>query len=346
MSSKRQARVYENVNVRVSDHYYNYRQFSPRLGSQDDYEVIQKIGRGKFSNVYEAVRSEDSRPVVIKILKPVKPRKIKREIKILQNLAGGPNIITLLDVVKNPELKMPCLVFELVRNTHERELYPTFTDYDARYYMLEILKALDFAHSKGIMHRDLKPNNIMIDHERRKLKVIDWGMAEFYFPKTEFNTRVAPRSFKAPELLVHDANYDYSLDMWNYGAIFAGLIFHKMPFFHGRDHWDQLVKITKVLGSDELNAWLAKYDFKLPKELGDKLSHRKRRSWKRWIGPENKHLCTPDALDFLEHLLRFDPAERFTPREAMHHPYFHPVFAKTGGSPPEINSTIPRPKFR
>ena len=121
------------------------------------------------------------------MLKPVKKKKIKREIKILQNLSGGPNIVALLDVVRDNEVstdliysiedmltdeqsKTPSLIFEYVNNTDFRSLYPKFTDYDVRYYIYELLKALDFCHSKGIMHRDVKPHNVMIDHERRKVR--------------------------------------------------------------------------------------------------------------------------------------------------------------------------------
>ncbi len=119
---------------------------------------------------------------VIKVLKPVKKKKIKREIKILQNLAGGKNIVQLLDVVLDMQSKTPSLIFEYINNTDFKLLYPTLTDYDIRYYIFELLKALDFCHSHGIMHRDVKPHNVMIDHERRILRLIDWGLAEFYHP--------------------------------------------------------------------------------------------------------------------------------------------------------------------
>ncbi|GFH25220.1 CMGC kinase, CK2 family, partial [Haematococcus lacustris] len=68
--------------------------------------------------------------------------------------------------------------------------------------MFELIKALDFCHSRGIMHRDVKPHNVMIDHAKRQLRLIDWGLAEFYFPGREYNVRVASRYFKGPELLV------------------------------------------------------------------------------------------------------------------------------------------------
>lgn len=79
----------------------------------------------------------------------------------------------------------------------------------------------------------------------------------------EYNVRVASRYFKGPELLVDLREYDYSLDMWSLGAMFAGMIFRKEPFFHGHDNYDQLVKIAKVLGTDDLYAYLDKYDVQL-----------------------------------------------------------------------------------
>ncbi len=176
----------------------------------------------------------------------MKKKKIKREIKILQNLAGGTNIINLLDVVLDSQSKTPSLIFEYINNTDFKTLYPTFTDYDIRYYIFELLKALDFCHSHGIMHRDVKPHNVMIDHEKRQLRLIDWGLAEFYHPGQEYNVRVASRYFKGPELLVDFQEYDYSLDMWSLGCMVAGMIFKKEPFFHGQDNYDQLVRIAKV----------------------------------------------------------------------------------------------------
>ncbi len=175
-------RVYADVNVHRPRDYWDYEALTVNWGDQEDYEVIRKIGRGKYSEVFEGVNVANNTKCVIKILKPVKKKKIKREIKILQNMCGGTNVIQLLDVVRDPQSKTPSLVFEYVNNTDFKVLYPTLTDYDIRYYIFELLKALDYCHSNGVMHRDVKPHNVMIDHDKRQLRLIDWGLAEFYHP--------------------------------------------------------------------------------------------------------------------------------------------------------------------
>ena len=319
------ARVYCDVNVQRPREYWDYEALTVNWGEQSDYEVVRKVGRGKYSEVFEGVHAGNNSKCVIKILKPVKKKKIKREIKILQNLTGGPNIIKLLDIVREPQSKTPSLIFEHVNNTDFKVLYPTLTDYDVRYYILELLKALDFCHSQGIMHRDVKPHNVMIDHEKRQLRLIDWGLAEFYHPAKEYNVRVASRYFKGPELLVDLQDYDYALDMWSLGCMFAGMIFRKEPFFNGHDNYDQLVRIAKVLGTDELYAYLAKYRIELDPHLEALIGRHSRKPWSKFVNADNQHLVSSEAIDFLDKLLRYDHQERLTSKEAQDEPYFNPV---------------------
>jgi casein kinase II subunit alpha len=223
--------------------------------------------------------------------------------------------------------KTPALIMEFVDTGDQdfRTLYKTFTDFDIRYYMFEVLKALDFSHSKGIMHRDVKPHNIMIDHANRKLRLIDWGLAEYFHLGQEYNVRVASRYFKGPELLVDMQVYDYSLDIWSLGCMFAGMIFQKEPFFQGKDNFDQLVKIAKVLGTDELFAYVEKYNVQLDSHYDDILSQHAKKPWSKFITSSNDQLVTDEALDLLNKMLRYDHAERVTPRDAMEHPYFKPI---------------------
>lgn len=148
--------------------------------------------------------------------------------------------------------------------------------------------------------------------------------------------------------------YDYSLDMWSLGCMLASMIFRKEPFFHGHDNYDQLVRIVKVLGTEELFEYLDKYHIELDPRYNDILGRsvyflplkltllelinllratikviiflyifrHSRKRWERFVHSENQHLVSPEALDFLDRLLRYDHYERYTAREAMDHPYF------------------------
>lgn len=156
------------------------------------------------------------------------------------------------------------------------------------------------------MHRDVKPHNVMIDHEKRQLRLIDWGLAEFYHQGTEYNVRVASRYFKGPELLVDFQEYDYSLDMWSLGAMFASMIFRKEPFFHGNSNSDQLVKIAKVLGTDDLFDYLDRYDIELDAQYDDVLGRFQKKSWASFVTDENRRFVSPEAMDFLDKLLKYD----------------------------------------
>ena len=324
-------RLYADVNDHTPHAYWDYENVAVSWGAQERYEIVRKLGRGKYSEVFEGVVVDTTPPskCVIKILKPVKKKKIKREIKILQNLAGGPNIINLLDVTRDPVSRTPSLVFEHVNNTDFKTLYPTLTDMDIRFYMRELLVALDFCHSKGIMHRDVKPHNVMIDHENKKLRLIDWGLAEFYHAGREYNVRVASRYYKGPELLVDLQTYDYALDMWSLGCMLAGMVFKKEPFFHGHDNYDQLVKIARVLGTDGLLAYLNKYNLELDSHFDELIGRHAQKSWSKFVTSENQHLVTDECLDFIDRLLRYDHADRVLPKEAMNHPFFAPLAPRT-----------------
>lgn len=141
-----------------------------------------------------------------------------------------------------------------------------------------------------------------------QLRLIDWGLAEFYHKGTEYNVRVASRYFKGPELLVDFQEYDYSLDMWSLGAMFASMIFRKEPFFHGISNADQLVKIAKVLGTEELFEYLDKYDIELDSQYDDILSRYPKKPWHSFVNAENQRFVSNEAIDFLDKLLKYDHA--------------------------------------
>ncbi|KAJ3438982.1 casein kinase ii subunit alpha-3 [Anaeramoeba flamelloides] len=317
--------VYSKVNSKRKKEYSDYENIEIKWGHQENYLLFQKIGRGRYSDVFLAKNLINNKKCVVKILKPVSKAKIKREIRVLQNLFGGPNIIKLLDIVQDESTRIPSFVFNHVNNYNFRDLYPTFTDYDVRYYIYQILKALDFAHSNGTMHRDIKPHNIMMDPKTKELAVIDWGLAEFYHPNKEYNVRVASRCFKGPELLVGYKFYDYSLDIFSLGCLFAGILFRKDFFFRGEDNEDQLVKIAKILGTDDLYKYLEKYNIHLPKSFQQKIQKHSKKDWFSFVTKENKHLIKYDTIDLLEKMLKYDHQKRITAKQAMRHPYFSPL---------------------
>lgn len=129
--------------------FFDYDNFTPETGVIDDYAITQKLGRGKYSEVFEAIYEPKKATVVLKVLKPVKRKKIKREIKILQLLKEGINIIKLLAVLCNEPLQITALVFERIYNEDFKHIYLQLTEPDIRFYVHELLKALDFCHSKG-----------------------------------------------------------------------------------------------------------------------------------------------------------------------------------------------------
>ena len=115
--------------------------------------------------------------------------------------------------------------------------------------------ALDECHSKGIIHRDIRPANLLIDHQRKDLYLIDFGSADFYIPGKNYTSNVVATKFKSPELLLRSQYYDYEVDVWAAGCILASMITHKSPFFSGKSVEEMLGKVANMTGSDNLRKY-------------------------------------------------------------------------------------------
>jgi len=148
---------------------------SIKLGSASHYDFGQKVGNGFHSDVFLAY-DDDSFEYAVKVMRPNRftRAKVLEEVFNMQVLCGGVNIIRLHDVIQNGSTYF--LVEEYVKaDPSFHSLYNNLSPADAKYYAYELLKGLAFAHSKRIVHRDLKPRSVMIDHDNKKLRIIDWG---------------------------------------------------------------------------------------------------------------------------------------------------------------------------
>lgn len=301
--------------------YYDYQNFKIKTGNIDKYLIYQRIGRGKYSEVFEG-RDGDKR-IVIKVLKPVRDSKVNREIKILRNL-DHPNIVPLKDVVYDRCSSTYSLIFDYIPHQEATKMFDSFGIEDICLYSRHILEALSYAHSRGIIHRDIKPHNMIIDEKNKTLKILDWGLAEFYHVGERYSVRVASRYYKSPELLVEYPFYDYSLDLWSFGCVLAEMIFKKKPIFKGDDNLSQLKKIVKYLGVSDFDKYLKKYNiplknFKfidLPQDRVDFTA----------LLPKNAEFGYVLAVDLLEKVLVYDHVTRYTADECLEHPFFNQSF--------------------
>ena len=123
----------------------------------------------------------------------------------------------------------------------------------------QLLLALHYCHIHAIIHRDVKGGNICVNLATGRLTLLDFGLAEFYAEGKLLHHRVATRHYKSPELLCNYQKYDYSLDVWCTGAMLAGFLFQRQPFFRGQSNTDQLDKVVQIVGSREFEDFCRKY---------------------------------------------------------------------------------------
>jgi casein kinase II subunit alpha len=295
--------------------------FSHALGNIDNYTVSTRLGRGKYSNVFRG-RCKDGSLCVVKVLKPVRVSKISREIRILEAIKGAPHVARLLDVVRDPDSKSIALIVSWSNNVPLKSILDRLTLEDIQIYIRGVLEALAFAHARAIMHRDVKPGNIMFDPEAKTVTLIDWGLADYFVPGREYPVQVATGRYKGPELLFNYSTYQPSVDIWCLGATFASLLFRRLPFFRGRDNDGHILAIAEIFGGVELVNYAEKYALRIPEELYNKLHGHKKRPLDELVHKGCRHVATKDALDLLGRMLTVDHAARISAVEALNHPFF------------------------
>ena len=313
------SKIYPNTNLNLGPDHWQYRSWNPDFGDINRYKLCEWIGEGRYSDVFFALR-DNSLKCAIKILKPVNNDRVRRELKII-SLVQGPNIVELLDIVIDRKEGIPAMVMELCPNLPWRDLFATMNLTDIKFYIYRVLQALESTHSKGIMHRDVKPLNILCADPRKQVKLADWGLAEFYHPLRKYSVHVATRYYKSPEILLDYEYYDYSLDLWSVGVILLELLTQILHVFDGGDD-HQIEAIAEVIGGDEILKWAEKYRVEIPKPLSLKLSKFKKVPFASLIPYNRRKFKDNDALDLVQKMLTVDHKERITANEALKHPFF------------------------
>lgn len=317
---------------------------------ENKYTVQQIIGEGASGVVCSAEDKDTGETVAVKRVSrgfdkvPVSIR-LLRELKFLRLLRGHANIVEMKGILMPSSTKDfddVFLVFELMPTDLNHVLRgPTqLSPLHVQYFTYQLLRGIGFLHSAGVFHRDLKPNNILVNNGC-ELRICDFGLARAAFddqPDMVYWTDyVATRWYRAPELIMtHYTKYSTAIDLWSAGCILAEMLGNGKPLFPGKDGYDQLQLMTSILGSPTEEA-ISKVQSARVREHFRQLPKRRRRPFSQ-IYPD----ADRNALSLLEWLLEFDPAKRPTAVEALSHPYLSEFFMH--GCEPEIRP-VPKHEF-
>ncbi|KAI9347067.1 MAP kinase [Pilaira anomala] len=285
------------------------------------------MGQGAYGVVCAAKDTDSDEQVAIKKVcrifeKTILAKRALREVKLLRFFNGHENITSVLDmdIVNLQDFNEIYLVQELMEaDLHQiiRSGQP-LTDAHFQYFVYQICRGLKYIHSANVLHRDLKPGNLLVNADC-ELKICDFGLARGYSENADHNVGfmteyVATRWYRAPEIMLSFQNYTKAIDMWSVGCIFAEMLGGR-PLFKGRDYVDQLNQILGILGTPDEETLC---------RVGSDRAQVYIRSLPRMpkIPFENLYpRANPMAIDLLNKLLEFDPSKRIDVEEALSHPY-------------------------
>ncbi|TKY73886.1 serine/threonine-protein kinase [Spatholobus suberectus] len=222
--------------------------------SADSYVKLAKIGRGTYSNVYKAKEKGTGKIVALKKVRfdTSDSESIKfmaREIMILQTL-DHPNVIKLKGLATSRMQYSLYLVFDFMQSDLTRIISRSgekLTEPQIKCYMQQLLSGLQHCYERGVMHRDIKASNLLIDR-RGALKIADFGLATSIKAERPLTNRVVTLWYRAPELLLGSTDYGYSIDLWSAGCLLAEM-FVGRPIMPGRTEVEQIHMIFKLCGS-------------------------------------------------------------------------------------------------
>lgn len=297
-------------------------------GSMDNYEKLEKVGEGTYGKVYKAKHKKTGRLVALKktrleMEEEGVPSTALREVSLLQMLSQSIYVVRLLCVEHVDKKGKPLLylVFEYLDTDLKKFIDTHGRGANSRpvpakviqSFMYQLCKGVAHCHSHGVMHRDLKPQNLLVDKEKGLLKIADLGLGRaFTVPLKSYTHEIVTLWYRAPEVLLGASHYSTPVDIWSVGCIFAEMS-RKQPLFPGDSELQQLLHIFRLLGTPNDQIWPGV---------------QKLRDWHdypQWQ-PQNLARAVPDldpkGLDLLRKMLQYEPAKRISAKAALHHPYF------------------------
>lgn len=293
----------------------------------DQYEKLEKIGEGTYGKVYKAREKNTGKIVALKktrleMEEEGVPSTALREVSLLQMLNESNHVVKLLCVEHVEEAGKPVLylVFEYLHTDLKK-----FMDRNGKgisnpmdpqlikSFMYQLIKGTAHCHKHGVMHRDLKPQNLLVDDDTLCLKIADLGLGRaFSIPIKSYTHEIVTLWYRAPEVLLGCTHYTPAVDMWSNACIFAEML-RKQALFPGDSELQQLLHTFKLLGTPSEEIW--------PGVTALKDWH----EFPQWA-PQDLSLMFPtlDAagLDFMALMFVYDPAKRLTAKEALKHAYF------------------------
>jgi len=282
------------------------------------------IGNGSFGVVVRAVIQETNEVVAIK--KVLQDKRYKnRELQIMQMLSH-PCIVELRHSFytngDKPDEVFLNLVLEFIPDTvyrvsrHYSKMKQTLPLIYTKLYGYQLLRALSYIHSIGICHRDIKPQNLLLDPNSGILKLCDFGSAKILVKGEPNVSYICSRYYRAPELIFGATNYTTAIDIWSAGCVLAELLLGQ-PLFPGESGVDQLVEIIKVLGTptkEQIQAMNQTYtEYKFPQIKGH--------PWSKVF----RSRTPQEAIELVTGLLQYTPTGRLKPLEACAHSFFDEI---------------------
>ncbi|XP_013784754.1 cyclin-dependent kinase 2-like isoform X1 [Limulus polyphemus] len=288
----------------------------------ENFQKIEKIGEGTYGVVYKARDKETGKLVALKKIRLETesegvPSTAIREIALLKELDHN-NVVRLLDVIHSE--KKLYLVFEYLNQDLKKLMDSAPTSGLplplVKSYLWQLLQGIAYCHSHRVLHRDLKPQNLLIDKEGN-IKLADFGLARaFGVPLRSYTHEVVTLWYRAPEILLGAKFYSTPVDVWSMGCIFAEMLTRR-ALFPGDSEIDQLFRVFRTLGTPDEDTWPG------VTKLPDYKS-----SFPKWKAQDMNKLVPNldlDGQDLLLKMLKYEPNHRISAKSALSHRYFRDV---------------------